>query len=70
MGDNGGPSERELVVLQAIADGRTNMEVAEGLVISPATVARRVANLRAKTGSRDRFELIRWARLQGLLGDD
>ena len=66
MGDNAGLPEREVVVLQAIADGRTNMEVAEALVISPGTVGRHVTNILNKTGCKNRAEAARYAAEHGL----
>jgi predicted ATPase/DNA-binding CsgD family transcriptional regulator len=51
--------EREVVAL--IAAGRTNPEIAARLVISPATVARHVANIHAKLGVRSRVQVAAWA---------
>ncbi len=46
----GGLTAREAEVLQLIASGRTNKEIAAALVISEKTVARHVANIFTKLG--------------------
>ena len=48
-------------MLRLIADGKSNPEIAEELVIAPGTVERHVSNLLAKTGLRNRAELTRYA---------
>ena len=50
--------EREIAVL--IASGRSNKAIAGELVISPATVARHVANIMAKLGFRNRAQIAAW----------
>jgi DNA-binding NarL/FixJ family response regulator len=50
--------EREIAVL--IASGRSNKGIAAELVISPATVARHVANIMAKLGFRNRAQIAAW----------
>ena len=59
-------SPRELEVLRLIAAGNSNPQIAEQLVIAPATVGRHVSNLLAKTGLSNRTELTRYAIEQGL----
>jgi len=49
-------SEREVEVLSLAADGLTNRQIAERLYLSPHTVARHLANSRAKLGASNRAE--------------
>lgn len=49
-------SEREIEVLSLAADGLTNRQIAERLYLSPHTVARHLANSRAKLGASNRAE--------------
>jgi DNA-binding CsgD family transcriptional regulator len=51
-----GLSEREVEVLQIAAAGATNREIAERLSLSQHTIARHVANARAKLGAANRTE--------------
>ena len=51
--------EHEIVVL--IARGLTNREIADELVISPATAARHVANILSKLGFTSRTQVASWA---------
>lgn len=62
-----GISERELVVLQQLAAGGSNKEIAQLLGISPNTVKTHVARLFEKLGARRRTEAIQRARELGLL---
>ena len=66
--DNGGahrgptpltPREHEIASL--IAQGLSNREIADELVISPATAARHVANILAKLGFSSRTQVASWA---------
>jgi DNA-binding NarL/FixJ family response regulator len=59
------PREQEVVKL--VAEGQTNRQIAETLVISEKTVERHRANVLAKLGMRDRVELTRYAIRQGLV---
>jgi len=52
---------RELEVLQLIALGRTNKEIASELVISMNTVTNHVKNILGKTGSTNRTEAANYA---------
>jgi predicted ATPase/DNA-binding CsgD family transcriptional regulator len=54
------PREREIIEL--IADGRSNRQIAEELVIAPATAARHVANILAKLEFSSRSQIAAWAR--------
>ncbi|MFZ5635490.1 MAG: response regulator transcription factor [Pseudomonadota bacterium] len=62
-----GISPRELTVLAALAEGRSNKEIAQLLDVSPNTVKTHVARLFEKLGARRRTEAIRRARELGIL---
>jgi DNA-binding CsgD family transcriptional regulator len=50
-------SPRELEISRRVADGASNREIGEALVVSPKTVERHVTNILAKLGLRNRTEL-------------
>ena len=54
-------SERELQVIELIANGLTNQNVADKLEISKRTVDNHVSNILTKTGTENRVALVRWA---------
>ena len=60
-------SERELEVLQCIADGLTNQETAEKLFLSLNTVKAHTRNIYGKIGVNSRTQAIARARALGLL---
>ncbi len=60
-----GLTAREVVVLRHIADGNSNSEIADRLVISEATVKTHVNHLLTKTGCRDRAALVAYAYRSG-----
>ncbi len=62
-----GLTEREREVLTLIADGLSNQEVADRLVISVKTVERHRANILAKLGLHSRTELVKYAIRKGLI---
>lgn len=62
-----GLSVRELEVLQQIAAGHANKEIARRLEVSPNTVKTHVANLYAKLGAKRRTDALRRARELGIL---
>jgi DNA-binding CsgD family transcriptional regulator len=51
---------RELQIARLVADGRSNKGIGAELVISPATVARHIANIMAKLGFRSRAQIAVW----------
>lgn len=65
-----GLSEREVEVVQLAAAGRTNREIAERLSLSQHTIARHLANARAKLGAVNRTEAaVKLEELEGLARD-
>jgi DNA-binding NarL/FixJ family response regulator len=57
---------REIEVLRLIAEGRSNQEIAQELVISINTVTNHVKNILGKTGTANRTEAAGFAHRQGL----
>ncbi len=62
-----GLSERELQILQLVAEGQTNRHIADGLDLSPHTVKRHMANILAKLHLRTRLEAVIYAQRHNLL---
>ena len=60
-------SVRELDVLELVATGRTDAEIAGHLSISPRTVGAHVSNMLNKTSASNRVELVIWAIANGVL---
>ena len=58
---------REFEVLELIATGRTNRQIANELYISPETVSHHLRHIFAKTGSTNRTEASAYAHHHGLL---
>jgi len=67
-----GLTPREAEVLALIAEGLTNTEIADRLVVSAATVKSHVNHIFAKAGVRDRAQAVVYAYEHGLVrpGDD
>jgi DNA-binding NarL/FixJ family response regulator len=63
-------TEREREVITLVADGQSNEEIAERLVVSPATVRTHVSRAMGKLGVRDRAQLVVIAYQSGLAGSD
>jgi DNA-binding NarL/FixJ family response regulator len=61
-----GLTPREVEVLALIAEGLTNAEIADRLVVSGATVKTHVNHIFAKTGARDRAQAVVYAYGHGL----
>ena len=61
-----GLSEREVEVLQLVARGRSNRQIADELVLSPKTVARHMSNIFDKTGVDSRSAATAYAFERGL----
>jgi two-component system response regulator NreC len=62
-----GLTEREQEVLTYLAEGTSNEQIAEALVISPKTVARHRENLMRKLNLHSRAELVRYAIRKGII---
>src|ERR1019366_4397022 len=61
-----GLTAREVEVLALIADGLSNTEIGERLFLGQATVKTHVNRIFAKTGVRDRAQVVRYAYRTGL----
>lgn len=57
----GSLSERELQVIELVAAGLTNQDIAEKLEISKRTVDNHISNILTKTETENRVALVRWA---------
>jgi len=60
-------SEREREVLQLVAEGKSSKEIADVLLISPATVETHRAHLLQKLGLRNTAEVVRYAARRGIV---
>jgi LuxR family maltose regulon positive regulatory protein len=63
-------SQRELEVLQLIARGDSNQEIADQLVITLDTVKRHVTHIFGKLGVHNRVQAVARAQTLGLLSDE
>lgn len=60
-------TDREREILQLVAEGRTNREIADTLFVSVKTVLRHRTNIMEKLGFHNRTELIKYAISKGLI---
>ncbi|OPY68064.1 MAG: Oxygen regulatory protein NreC [Syntrophorhabdus sp. PtaU1.Bin050] len=60
-------SDREIEVLQLMAEGRSNREIGDLLCISVKTVERHKENIKGKLGAKDQVELIKYAISKGMI---
>jgi LuxR family maltose regulon positive regulatory protein len=63
-------SEREREVLQLLANGASNQEIAQELVIAVDTVKRHASHIFSKLGVHNRMQAVLQARELGLLGEE
>ena len=63
-------SEREIEIIELVAKGLTNQEIAESLTISKRTVDNHVSNVFTKTGAKNRVALLNWAMDHGKICRD
>ena len=54
-------SERELQIIDLVAAGLTNQDIAEKVEISKRTVDNHISNILTKTATENRVSLVRWA---------
>ncbi len=54
-------SDRELQIIELVATGLTNQEIAQQLEISKRTVDNHISNILTKTSTDNRVALVRWA---------
>ncbi len=62
-----GLTRREVEVLQHIAAGKTNPQIADSLFVSSRTVERHIQNIYNKVGVHNRVEAANWARENGIV---
>jgi DNA-binding NarL/FixJ family response regulator len=65
--DSPGLTRRELEILQLVAEGHSNAELARMLLVTEQTVKFHLSNLYRKLNVSNRTEASRWAQLRGLL---
>ena len=58
-------SDRELQIINLVAAGLTNQEIAGRLEISKRTVDNHISNILTKTGTDNRVALVRWSLMWG-----
>lgn len=54
-------SDREVQIIELVAAGLTNQEIAQELEISKRTVDNHISNILTKTSTDNRVALVRWA---------
>jgi DNA-binding NarL/FixJ family response regulator len=65
--DDPGLTRREMEILQLVAEGHSNAQLARMLWVTEQTVKFHLSNIYRKLGVSNRTEASRWAQLQGLL---
>jgi DNA-binding NarL/FixJ family response regulator len=65
--DSSGLTRRELEILQLVAEGHSNAQLARMLWVTEQTVKFHLSNIYRKLGVANRTEASRWAQRQGLL---
>ena len=63
-------SAREMEIIELVANGLTNQDIAQKLTISKRTVDNHVSNMFTKTGSKNRVALLNWAMDHGKICRD
>ena len=63
----GGLTRREREVVQLIAEGRSNAEIAATLVLGKRTVETHISSILAKLGAASRAQIVTWAVAHGLV---
>ncbi|MCP9772552.1 response regulator transcription factor [Synechococcus sp. Tobar12-5m-g] len=63
-------SGRELEIIELVATGLTNQDIATQLMISKRTVDNHVSNIFSKTGAKNRVALLNWAMDHGKICRD
>lgn len=63
-------SPAEYEALKLADEHYSYREIAEIIGVTPATVSAQMASVRAKTNTRNRYEMVREARALGLLGPE
>ena len=61
MNESASLSQREIEILELVATGLTNHDIAQKLEISKRTVDNHMSNILTKTKTDNRVELVRWA---------
>ncbi len=54
-------SEREIQIIELVADGLSNQQIGDKLEISKRTVDNHVSNILTKTKTENRVALVKWA---------
>ena len=63
----GGLTEREREVAALIAQGKSNQEIADGLIVSKRTIETHIGNIMFKLGCTSRTQIAVWAVETGLV---
>ncbi len=58
---------REREVVELISQGKSNLEIADELVVSKRTVEKHIANILSKLGFTNRAQIVRWSIEAGVM---